>query len=114
MKETYVPKYLVLYRASNTAIEQMANTPPEQAQAGMELWMQWAGKAGDRIVDLGQPLASVADLGVSNRDNLSIAGFSILEGSRDEITSLLEDHPHFHTPGDSSIEVLEFQPIPGA
>jgi hypothetical protein len=109
-----VPKFLVLYRASNSAIEQMSNTPPEQAQAGMELWMQWAAKAGDHIVDLGQPLASVATIGTSNRDNLAIGGFSVLEGSRDEITALLEDHPHFHTPGDSAIEVLEYLPIPGA
>jgi hypothetical protein len=30
------------------------------------------------------------------------------------VTKLLEDHPHFHTPGDNSIEILEFLPIPGA
>lgn len=55
-------KFLVLYRASSDAQQQMANTTPEQAQAGMELWMQWAGKAGSSLVDLGAPLQSVATL----------------------------------------------------
>ena len=39
-------KYLVLYRASVTTAQQM-NVTPEQAQAGMDLWTKWAGKAGD-------------------------------------------------------------------
>jgi len=26
---------------------------------------------------------------------------------------LLKDHPHFHSPGASSIEVLEFVAVPG-
>jgi hypothetical protein len=108
-------KFLVLYRASASATEQMANTTPEQAQAGMELWMQWAAKAGDRIVDLGSPLASVTTVGKPAGSDQAIGGFSILEAdSASEITALLEDHPHFHTPGDTSIEVLEFLPVPGA
>ena len=42
-------KYLVLYRASKSAQEQMASGTPEQAKEGMELWMQWAGTAGSAI-----------------------------------------------------------------
>ena len=107
-------KFMVLYRASTSALEQMSNTSPEQAQAGMELWMQWAGKAGDAIVDLGAPLTPVGTLGKSGASELQIAGFSILQGdSSDAVTKLLEDHPHFHTPGDTSIEILEFLAIPG-
>ena len=92
----------------------MAGTTPEQAQAGMEAWMQWAGKAGDAIVDLGSPLSAVATIGSGSPDGQPIAGFTILQGdSRDAVTKLLEDHPHFHSPGQSSIQVLEFLPIPG-
>ena len=108
-------KFLVLYRASADASAQMADMTPEQAQAGMELWMQWAGKAGNSLVDLGAPLASVATVGSNGGKDLPIGGFSILEAdSKDAVTKLLEDHPHFHTPGDTAIEVLEFQPIPGS
>jgi hypothetical protein len=47
--------------------------------------------------------------------NLPIGGFSIMEAdSKDAVTKLLDDHPHFHTPGPTAIEVLEFQPIPGS
>jgi hypothetical protein len=110
-----VTKYLVLYRASASANEQMADTTPDQAQAGMELWMQWAGKAGDAIVDLGSPLSQVATLGKGgNKSDQSIGGFSVLEAeSTDAVKALLDGHPHFHTPGDVSIDVYEFLPIPG-
>jgi hypothetical protein len=106
-------KYLVLYRASNDAQAQMADMTPEQAQAGMEAWMQWAGKAGNALVDLGAPLASVAVVG--DAKDAPIGGFSILDAdSTDAVTTLLKDHPHFQTPGPTAIEVLEFQPIPGS
>jgi len=110
-----VAKYLVLYRASADAVAQMANTPPEQAQAGMEAWMQWAGKAGPALVDLGAPLASVAVIGSDGGTGLPIAGFSVLEAdSKDAVTQLLHNHPHSQMPGPTAIEVLEFQPIPGS
>jgi hypothetical protein len=108
-----VAKFMVLYRSSVPANEQMAGTTPEQAQAGMEAWMQWAGKAGDAIVDLGSPLSPAATIG-GGSDGQPIAGFSILQGdSRDAVAKLLEDHPHFHSPGEPSIQLLEFLPIPG-
>jgi hypothetical protein len=105
-------KYLVLYRASISAQEQMASGPSEQAQAGMELWMQWAGKAGSAITDMGAPLQSVTTVGKAGLP--SIGGFSILEADNvDALKTLLDDHPHFHSPGDTGIEVLEYLPIPG-
>ena len=107
-------KFLVLYRAGGDASAQMADMTPEQAQAGMELWMTWAGNAGNALVDLGSPLASVAMVG-KGENGLPIGGFSIMEAdSKDAVTKLLDDHPHFHTPGPTAIEVLEFQPIPGS
>ena len=110
-----MPKYLVLYRASADANEQMANTTPEQAQAGMELWMQWAAKARSAIVDLGSPLGHVTTLGKAKAAaDQAVGGFSVLEAeSTDAVTTLLDGHPHFHTPGNVSIEVYEFLPIPG-
>ena len=110
-----MPKFMVLYRSSVSANEQMASSTPKQAQAGMEAWMQWAGKAGDHIVDLGSPVAPVATVGKGDGAGQSIGGFSILQGdSRDEITALLDGHPHFQSPGDPTIEVLEFLPMPGS
>ena len=105
-------KYLVLYRASMSAQEQMASSSPDAAQAGMDLWMQWAGKAGSAIIDMGSPLQSAATVGKEGLP--AIGGFSILEADNpDALRRLLDDHPHFHSPGDTGIEVLEFLSIPG-
>jgi hypothetical protein len=107
-------KYLLLYRSSTSPTDQMSNATPEQAQAGMEAWMQWAGKAGKAIVDLGSPLSLVAKVGKAGADQ-HIGGFSVLEAdSKEALTKLLDGHPHFQTPGDNSIEMLEFLPIPGS
>jgi len=107
-------KFMVLYRAPVTAREQMAATAgPEQAQAGMDAWMAWAGKAGNAIVDLGAPLADAAWVGPgSGGDGLHITGFSILEAeSADALTALLDGHPHLGFGG--SVEALEFLAMPG-
>jgi hypothetical protein len=118
-EEIRLSKYLVLYRSSVPATEQMGASDPEAAQAGMELWMNWAGRVGGAMADMGSPLGSVATLGTSGASpsgasSPPIGGFSILEAeSVDTVKKLLDDHPHFHAPGDPSIEVLEFLPIPG-
>lgn len=110
-----MPKYLVLYRADAAATAQMADSTPEQAQEGMAAWMQWAGKAGDALVDLGSPLTRTATVGDAAAGDLPIGGFSILDAATgDDVTKLLAGHPHFHTPGKTAIEVLEFLPIPGS
>ena len=109
-----MPKYLVLYRADVPADAQMATATPEQAQEGMALWMQWAEEAGDAIVDLGSPLVLAGTVGDATDGDMPIGGFSILQAdSRDAITRLLKDHPHFHMPGKSAIEIHEFAPMPG-
>jgi hypothetical protein len=104
-----VAKYLVLYRSGMTASEQMASNTPEQAQAGMDAWMAWAGQAGDAIVDLGTP-TSVVDPGGDSGD--PIGGYSILQAeSHDALTALLDRHPHKTTGG--TIETLEMLSMPG-
>ncbi len=108
-------KFIVLYQAPASAMEQMAKATPEQAKAGMEAWMTWAKKAGSAIVDLGMPLGNgmTVSKGAPSRSQSQVAGFSILQGeSMKDITRLLEGHPHLHMPG-SSIEVFEALPLPG-
>ena len=105
-------KYLVLYRSPTSAREQMANATPEQAKAGMDAWMAWAGKAGSAVVDLGAPLGTGEAVGSDTADD-EISGFSILDAdTRADVVTLLEDHPHLHMPG-ASIEVHQFLSMPG-
>jgi hypothetical protein len=108
-----MPKFMILYRSPVTAAEQMASGTPEQAQAGMEAWMTWAGKAGAAIVDLGAPLSEAAWVGPgSSGDGLHVTGFSILEAdSTDALNAILDGHPHLAWGG--SVEVLEFMATPG-
>ncbi|NUT31579.1 MAG: hypothetical protein HOV79_00750 [Hamadaea sp.] len=103
-----MPKYLVLYRASKTAGEQMAGSTPEERQEGMNAWMAWADKAGSAIVDFGNPTEPVSDPG----GGLPIGGYSILEADdADAINQVLDGHPHAAMGG--TIAVYEIMPAPG-
>jgi hypothetical protein len=102
-------KYLVLYRSDTTASEQMAQSTPEQAQAGMEAWMSWAEQARDAVVDLGTPL-EVIEAGGDSGD--PIGGYSILQAESPEaLGKVLENHPHKAMGG--TIETLECLRMPG-
>jgi len=110
-----VGKYMVLYRSPVSTAEQM-NVTPEQAKAGMDLWTAWSQQAGSALLDFGMPLGEGKHVTQdrANRSRADIRGYSIVEaGSLDEAVTLVKDHPHFHTPGGASIEILEFVPIPG-
>jgi hypothetical protein len=101
--------YLVLYRSTTTAGEQMAQSTPEQAQAGMDAWTSWAEQAGDAVVDLGTPL-EVIETGGDSGD--PIGGYSILQAESPEaLGKVLENHPHRSMGG--TIETLECLQIPG-
>lgn len=107
-------KYMVLYRSTATAAEQMAAGTPEQAAAGMQLWTDWATRVAAALVDLGSPLSEAGNVPAGGGNGgKPIGGYSILQAeSVDAVNTLLEGHPHLMAPG-ASIEVLEFLQIPG-
>ena len=92
------------------------NATPEQAKAGMDAWMSWAGRAGSGIVDMDSPVATAARLNGPTQiavGNSQVGGYSILQAeSKDALMDLLKNHPHFMSPA-ASIEVFEFLPMPG-
>jgi hypothetical protein len=107
-------KFIVLYRASQSALDQMSNATSEQAKAGMDAWMAWADSAGDAVVELGAPLGDASTVGASTASSAGdlVCGFSILQSdSKDAIVALLQEHPHLQMSG--SIEVLEFLSMSG-
>jgi hypothetical protein len=111
--EGTMTKFLLLYRAPLSATEQMADTPPEAAQAGMDAWMSWAGKAGGAIVDMGSPVAVATTVGADRASGDAIGGYSVLEAeSLEALEELLDGHPHLLVDG-AAIEVHEFLPLPG-
>jgi hypothetical protein len=110
-----VKKYLVLYKSSATAAEQMAAGDPAQAEQAMGLWVAWMKNVGPALVDPGSPLGAETELpptgGSAQRH---IGGYSILQGeSVGDIEAMLDGHPHYHSP-DATIEVHEFLAMPGA
>jgi hypothetical protein len=110
-------KYLVLYQSSVSAAEQMAQTDPEQAQAGMELWTAWMNKAAGAIVDFGQPAMPLVTLGPGGaRTDPAppfVGGYGILQAeSQADLEQILADHPHYYAP-DGRITVLELIDLPG-
>ena len=108
-------KFLVLYKAPQSAFEQMKNNTPEQQKAGMDAWMAWSKKAGSTIVDMGAPLGKslrVTKASSSPTTN-DLGGFSILQAeSKEALAEALKGHPHFMMP-DGSIEIVEYMPMPG-
>lgn len=109
-------KYMVLYNATASAAEQMANASAEEMKAGMDAWMAWADNAGAAVVDLGMPVQAKRRVTAAGEmeSPTEASGYSILQGSdADEVTTLLAKHPHLQMPG-ASIDVLEILPMPGS
>lgn len=108
-----MPKFLVLYRSSLSAGEQMSSLSSDDRQASMRDWMDWAERGGGSIVEMGAPLGEALRVG-SPSTLAHITGFSIVEvHSKDDALELLDGHPHLNAPGENSIEALEFMTPPG-
>ncbi len=105
-------KFLVLYRSTMSAREQMENMTPDMGDAAMEAWGKWFENHGSAVVEMGSPLGdSMLIKGAAGQDH--IAGYSIVEAeSAEAARKILEEHPHFEAPG-PSIEFLEILPQPG-
>lgn len=110
-------KFVVIYHSTNDAMKQMASASKEEQAKGMEGWMKWAEKCGNKLVDMGAPLMNGQALstdGKSQNSHKGVNGYSILqaENMKDAI-ALLQGHPHLASNAECSIEVHETMPIPG-
>ncbi len=113
-------KYLLLYRSATSAEDQMANSSPDEAQAGMDAWTEWANRAGSALVDFGSPTTAVGTVGGAGSAGGSagsaggfVGGYSIMQAdSTDALKGKLEGHPHLMLDG-SSIEIYELLDLPG-
>lgn len=110
-------KFIVIYHATNDAMKEMASASKEQQAKGMEEWMKWAQKCGNKLIDLGAPLMDGQALSPDGRSKSSqkgVNGYSILqaENMKDAI-ALLQGHPHLAYNAECSIEVHETMPVPG-
>lgn len=109
--------FIVIYHAPADAWKQNENNSPEDMKKGMEEWMVWAQKCGDKLVDMGNPLMGGVKLspdGSSSASEKNVCGYSVLQAENmDEAKSLLEEHPHLKWAAECEIEVHETMPVPG-
>lgn len=110
-------KFIVLYHASDDAMKEIMNATPEQQKAGMDGWMKWAAKCGDKLVDMGSPLMggqTISQDGKSKHSTKEVTGYSVLQANdMNEAKSLLTGHPHLAANPACSIEVHENMPMAG-
>ena len=110
-------KFIVIYHAPADSMKMTATMSKEEQAKGMEAWMEWAKKCGEKLVDLGAPLANGVSLspdGTSKPSDKEVAGYSVLQAENmDEAKSLLQGHPHLAWNAACSIEVHEAMPLQG-
>ena len=108
-------KYVVLYYAPKSAGEAMSAATPEDMKKGMELWMTWAERCGEGLVDIGAPLGGgrkVTKSGTTPSDK-DVTGYSVLQAENMEAAqALLTDHPHLGWEAGCEIEIHEAIPLP--
>ena len=111
-------KFLVLYKASPEAFQQMmTSATPEQQKAGMDAWMNWSKKAGPSIVDMGAPLGKAVRLAKGGSPapvGNDLGGYSVMQAeSKEALAATMKEHPHFMMGDSTSIEIVEIMPLPG-
>ena len=110
-------KFIVIYHAPADAMELTARMSKEDKAKGMEAWMAWAKKCGDKLVDMGAPLMGGQELmpdGASKNSDKKVSGYSVLQAENmNEAKKLLQGHPHLGWNAACSIEVHETMALPG-
>jgi hypothetical protein len=111
-------KFLVTYHAPAEAMSQTMNVSPEQQAKGMEMWMNWMKKCGDKMIDMGAPLVNGQQIsadGKLNKSNNNVSGYSIIQAENmEDAKALLEGHPHLSGwSKEATIEIHETRAIPG-
>lgn len=115
MKENLTNRYVVLYKASTSVRERFAQATPEQAQQGVQLWIDGQARLGDALVDPGRPIGRamhVTTVGASDTDS-AVVGMSILQANdMAHALTMVEGHHHLAWAEGCEIELLEEMPIP--
>ena len=110
--------FIVIYHAPADVWEQNEKNSEEDMKKGMEQWMLWAQKCGDKLVDMGNPLMGGQKLspdGTTSPSEKQVCGYSVLQAENmDDAKALLKDHPHLSWNNECEIEVHETMPVPGS
>lgn len=108
-------KFVVLYLGPRSTQLQMLESTPEAAQEGLKAWNEWGSRAGDGIVDMGNPLLEGREITATGTSDTAteIGGYAIVQAEDiDGAQALFDNHPHLMTPG-AKIHVYEVLALPG-
>ncbi|MGI9551095.1 MAG: hypothetical protein ACR2MT_07840 [Aurantibacter sp.] len=109
-------KFIVTYHTPAEEMAKMGEINPEDMKKGMEPWMAWAARCGNKLVDMGAPLMGGQKLspdGSSTNSGRAVTGYSILQAENmEEAKSLMDGHPHLQWAGGCEIEIHESMPLP--
>jgi hypothetical protein len=108
-------KYMILFKSTISAKEQMANSTPEQIQTSMQEWTNWKGDLDTSIgFEWGLPMQTIAEVTTSEvlEGNSPVTGYATMQGDKDAVTEILKSHPHLKIEG-TTIDVLEMIPMSG-
>jgi len=106
-------KFLVLYMAPSSIIEEWMKTPEEERKAAEKKmqgdWQTWMKKNAGIFADMGGGAGKtkrITSEGTAAAKN-DVMLYSLVEAdSEDEVTDLFEGHPHLGIP-QASIEIME-------
>ncbi len=111
-------KFLVLYLAPASVLEEWARTDPEKrkaAEAKMRAeWNKWMSDHAEMITDTGAggKTRRISSSGASDfRNDIMLYSFVEAE-SHEAAAGAFEDHPHLQIP-QATIEVMETRPMTG-
>src|SRR5689334_22873136 len=108
-------RYIVLYSAPKSVAERFAQATPQEAQQGLQLWIDWQKKIGTGLVDAGKPLGNAMKVTKTQvvQSDTKVIGMSILQAdTMNEALEMVKNHHHLYWAEDCEIDVIEEMPIP--
>lgn len=86
------------------------NGPPAPPNPSHEGWPEWFQKTGDKLVDVGSPMADgfvIHSDGTTTDTASSLDGYCIIQAEdRDQALGLVQDHPFLALGSEYTIEVF--------
>ncbi len=102
-------KFLVIYGAPKTTIDEWSQASEEEQKKGMEEWIEWMEKYKNAFIDAGNPAGKnvrITKSGATEHRN-EICGYSIIQAANhDDAVEIFSNNPHFDAK-DAYIELME-------
>lgn len=108
-------RFLILFKAPEPMSQFMAQSAPEERQAGLAAWGAWKTEADKTIsFEFGAVVQTVDHIGQDGTSQSpdQISNYAFAEArSKDEVVNALQTHPHLER-AKASIDVLEVLSMP--